>query len=333
MDAEVVDAQFAKRSQNKANYYRRLEEYDKSGQSTLEEGIFNKKGHMKKVKKAYARARESEALLKSISEFTVSGMKYGDLRDLMFNDGILDLFMSNTILHSIQAVTPILQFMLDNRMLNKADSNYGDGIKATPMTSLMDMFFSYAKIDGFDWKQVFNDMPSQQAFAQSFLEYMAFNFLPQWNAVERLMSGFLTVRDKNSRTLLEEGIKKLIYMFKPTAWIKFMMKYLRFPRMTFKLIDYSNANRKQRVQLDIYRSNLGIPSAAEKDSILKTWIGLWGKISGMSDADLQKNIDLLKPLLEKAQYEAKFTGELGYLDQLQKIWTAFGDERKKRLDA
>lgn len=122
-------------------------------------------------------------------------------------------------------------------------------------------------------------------------------------------------------------------MFKPTAWLGFMKKYLRFPNMTLKLIDYSNADGRQKRLLDKYRKDLGIPSAAEKDTILKTWIDLWGKIAGMSDTELQKNIDLLGPLVEKALYEAKFTGDIGYLDQLKKVQAAFGEERRKRLDA
>ena len=53
----------------------------------------------------------------------------------------------------------------------------------------------------------------------------------------------------------------------------------------------------------------------------------------MTDVELQKNIDLLQPLMQKAQYEAKFTGDIRYLDQLKKVWVAFGDERKKRISS
>ena len=38
-------------------------------------------------------------------------------------------------------------------------------------------------------------------------------------------------------------------------------------------------------------------------------------------------------MMQKAQYEAKFTGDIRYLDQLKKVWVAFGDERKKRISS
>ena len=147
------------------DFNKRLIDYDKSGKSQLKDGLYSKKDYRSMVKKRDARIKETKALLEDVSKTTVFGIKYGDLRDLMFNGGILNLFMSSTILHSIQAVTPILEFLLDNGTIAKDKSKYKDGIKATPITSLMSLFFRLSGIKGFNWENAYNDMPSQQAFA------------------------------------------------------------------------------------------------------------------------------------------------------------------------
>ena len=276
---------------------------------------------------------ETMQILKQVKDITSFGIRYGNVRNLMFDGGVLDLFSSGQIHNSVQVAIPIIDFFVKNGIIKKFDQDLGDDIQTTPLASLAWNFFNFVNIRGFDWKQMFSDLPSQQAFAQIFLEYISFKIIPQWNRVEDALGNYITSRDEKSKHVLNDSINRLLILFRPPLLFGFMKKYLRFPNMELRLIDYSNATAEQRKKLDGYRKNLGIPNDKEKDTILKTWFGLWGKMSEMTDVELQKNIDLLQPLMQKAQYEAKFTGDIRYLDQLKKVWVAFGDERKKRISS
>ena len=48
----------------------------------------------------------------------------------------------------------------------------------------------------------------------------------------------------------------------------YMEKYLRFPNMKVRIVNYSNANWSERKMLDKYREEMGIPGVDNKERIL-----------------------------------------------------------------
>ena len=56
---------------------------------------------------------------------------------------------------------------------------------------------------------------------------------------------------------------------------EFMYNHLRFPNMKIRLINYSNANSKDKQKLDKYREEMGILDVKGKDRILKGLYKVW----------------------------------------------------------
>ena len=102
--------------------------------------------------------------------------------------------------------------------------------------------------------------------------------------MERLLSNEITYKTQKTQARLVKGIMLLNNLMSQKSLFKFMYKHLRFPNMTVRLIDYSNAGWGDREKLDKYRKEMGIPDADGKNKILNTWRGLWGKFGSMSDA-------------------------------------------------
>lgn len=119
----------------------------------------------------------------------------------------------------------------------------------------------------------------------------------------------------------------------PKGIFEFMYKQLRFPNMKIKVIDYSNAGWGDRKKLDEYRKQMGILDAKGKDKTLKDWQGIWSKIGGMSDSQLEESINSLRELMKKAEFEARFTGDYTYLKQLKQHWDRLEKEKQARLDS
>ena len=130
--------------------------------------------------------------------------------------------------------------------------------------------------------------------------------------MERLLTNHMTYRTQRTEGRLVKAITALLSLFRAKEIFKFMKNNLRFPNMKVRIIDYSNADRKQRELLDKYRHDAGIPNRSEKNSILAKWIGLWRRIGELSDVELQKSIDTLPSLISKAEFESRFTGDISY---------------------
>ena len=60
--------------------------------------------------------------------------------------------------------------------------------------------------------------------------------------------------------------------------------------------------------------------------------GKWDKIGSMSDENLDKFINTLKGLMQKAEFEARFSGDYTYLKQLKQYWDRLEKEKQARLD-
>lgn len=205
--------------------------------------------------------------------------------------------------------------------------------KATAIHDLMHWFFQMAGIKGYDWKQVVGDEASQAGFAQSFLEYLKYKILPQWNTVEQLLSDEITYKTQETQKKLLKGVILLNSLMSPKGIFNFMYKHLRFPNMKIRLIDYTNAGWGDRAKLDKFRKEMGIPDAKEKDKILKSWQGIWGKIGNMSDEELETSLKKIGQLMQKAEFEARFSGDYTYLKQLKQYYDRLEKEKQARLDA
>lgn len=130
--------------------------------------------------------------------------------------------------------------------------------------------------------------------------------------MEKLLTNHMTYRTQKTEGRLVKAITALLALFRAKEIFKFMKDNLRFPHMKVRIIDYSNADRKQKDLLDKYRHDAGIPNRSEKNSILAKWIGLWRRIGELSDVELQKSIDTLPSLISKAEFESRFTGDISY---------------------
>ena len=107
------------------------------------------------------------------------GIKYGTIRNLMFDGGLFELLNRSTIMNTVGSVVPILDWMVKNGLLAGKKSFFFGVDNA--LGSLMSQFFEFAGIKGYDWKNFETQKKAQAGFAQSFLEYFKFRFLPIWN--------------------------------------------------------------------------------------------------------------------------------------------------------
>lgn len=230
---------------------------------------------------------------------------------------------------TVGAAIPLLDFLVGKGILPKGTKVE----KANRIHDLMSWFFNMASISGYDWKQVMGDEPTQAGFAQVFLEYLKYKVLPQWNIVEKLLSDEITYKTEDTNAKLLKGVVKLNTLMSQKGIFAFMYKHLRFPNMKIKVIDYSNAHFWEKWKLDSYREQMGIPDDKGKDKILKSWQGIWGKIGSMSDVQLESSINDLKKLMQKAEFEARFSGDYTYLKQLKQFWDRLDKEKQARLDA
>jgi hypothetical protein len=310
----------------------RILDYDKATDGVNGELADDKNlGWWERTKRFAKRQLRKAQALATINEWrgtVASGVKYGDVRDFWLDSGALDLFANNSIMGTAGAAIPLIDFLVGRGILPKAPK----ADKANRIHDLMHWFFEKAGIKGYTWKQVMGDEVSQAGFAQVFLEYLRYKVLPQWNNVEKLLSDEITYKTQDTQKKLLKGVVTLNTLMSQKGIFDFMYKHLRFPNMQVKLIDYSNASRSDRDKLDKYREAMGIPDAKGKDSILKMLQGKWDKIGSMSDENLDKFINTLKGLMQKAEFEARFSGDYTYLKQLKQYWDRLEKEKQARLD-
>ena len=233
----------------KVENVKRIFNYDKGG-----EDLEYKEGdswweRRKKDAKRLKRKAQAALTVKEWRGTKASGILYGDVRDFWLDSGALDLFNNSTIMGTTGAAIPLIEFLIKRGILPKAPS----ADKATAIHDLMHWFFQMAGIKGYDWKQVVGDEASQAGFAQSFLEYLKYKVLPQWNTVEQLLSDEITYKTHETQKKLLKGVILLNSLMSPKGIFDFMYKHLRFPNMEIRLIDYSNAKGDDKDKLDQFR--------------------------------------------------------------------------------
>ena len=237
----------------------------------------------KKDAKRVARKVMTAKMLADWRAATAFGINYGDVRDFWIDSGILDLFNNNTVMGTAGAAIPLLEFLRKKGILGKAPK----ADRANVLHDLMWNFFNFAGIKGYTWEQVKGDEAAQAGFAQVFLEYMRYKVLPQWNDVEKLLSDDITYRTGDSHKNMVRGVGLLLKLMSSKSLFDFMYKYLRFPNMEVKLIDYSNANWVERLMLDKYRKQMGILDAEGKETLLKKLQEKWHKVINAPDEQLE----------------------------------------------
>ena len=270
----------------------------------------------KKDAKRLKRKAQAALTIKEWRGTKAFGVLYGDVRDFWLDSGALDLFNNTTIMGTVGAAIPLIDFLIKKDILPKAPA----ADKSNRIHDLMHWFYEKAGISGYDWKQVVGDEASQAGFAQVFLEYLKYKVLPQWNRVEKLLSDEITYKTQRTNARLLKGVVKLNLLMSQKGIFEFMYKQLRFPNMKIKLIDYSNADWWDRRRLDKYRRDMGIPDAKEKDRILKGLQKVWGQIPTMTDTELKRTETLLRNALRKGEFEARFSGDYTYVKQLKQYW-------------
>lgn len=272
------------------------------------------------------RAKEAQEILKNWSNKEFFGVKYGAIRDFWLESGALDLFRGNSIYGTTKVATPLIEFLVKRKILNKAPG------AENALQHLMHWFYKFSGITGFSWSQVMGQDADQAGFAQVFLEYLKYKVLPQWNIVEKLLGDDITYRSDETKQKMQEGVSLLSQLMSQKSIFDFMFKHLRFPNMKVKIVDYTNASESQRKTLDKYRAEMGIPDAKGKNDILKNWQGIWGKIGDMSDEELETAASTLQKLMAKAEFEARYTGNYTYLNQLTQYWDKLAKEQETRFD-
>ncbi len=221
---------------------------------------------VKKVKKVITkamRAAQAAARLNMWRDVGINGMTYGTVRDFMIDKGVIHMFNRGIIQNTVGTAEPLIEFLTDKGILPKAPAEKD----ATPIHDLMGGFYSWAGINGYKWTQV--DWAAKAGFAQSFLEYLSFIVLPQWNICEQLLSDDITYKTDETYKKMHEGITKLHELLTADAIFQFLKDHLRFPNMKIRIIDYANAANKRDIRkLDSYRWKMGIPTPSEKSDIL-----------------------------------------------------------------
>lgn len=195
----------------------------------------------------------------------VGNVSYWDVRKLMLDTGLLSTLQGGTVMGTVGVALPILKAFVDNGWLDRGSTDAHD---TNAMHSLMWGFFKFAGITGYDWNNANTDNQAQAAFAQSFLEYIHLNVTPLWNQVELLLTRDITKPSEETEKGLATTIDRLLGVFNKEALFKFLQQHLRFPNMNVKVIDYGNATPEQAKLLDKYRQQMGIPTPAEKSTLL-----------------------------------------------------------------
>ena len=201
------------------------------------------------------------------------GIDYGDVRDFMIDEGVINMFSSGTIMAPIKKAIPLIDEMIDELGFPKApdvpDHNY--------MHDLMWGFFNHVGFKGYDWNVAKQNDAILAGFAQIFLEYFAHKVMPEWNIAEQklsdaLSSGGIFGGDERENNIMYAELHTLHKLFKPGPIYDFMKEYLRFPLMETNVIDYENASGpRELITLDMYRNQHGFWNRKQKEEVNAAW--------------------------------------------------------------
>ena len=273
--------------------------------------------------------------LKSWRGEEAEGVKYGTVRDLMIDKGIISLFASGQVENPTKWAIPIMDFLL-----KKFDMPWAPKVEnQTSMHDLMWNFFNYADIPGYSWEEAQKNPAIVAGFAQSFLEYFCFEVLPEWNIAEQklsdaLSSGGIFGGDEYENNIMYAELPVLHGLFHANSIFKFMKEHLRFPLIETTVVDYDNASDYGAELLDQYRRDSGYYDRAGKADMAASWrkAVAEGPITPdvVSDAWIEDSIAKLKRVLTNAGEEAKYTGDKTWFYEMFGYYKIVMQEKNKR---
>lgn len=205
---------------------------------------------------AAADKRRLKNELEKWNERKFFGFEFGDIKKMMFNDGVQQMFRVSQFASPITTANTLLQILMDNKIFPK-DYRFIPNDLQSPIFSfakqIFDILGMHQALRGASKEEKFKllstDLTSQAGFAQSLLEYFGLRVIPSWDKVQSLLSYVMAhLTDPSGKTKTKEldaAMRDFLQLFQPDFMLKDISLKLRFPSMKIRVIDYHNAKGKQ----------------------------------------------------------------------------------------
>ena len=173
------------------------------------------------------------------------------------------------------------------------------------------------------------------AVARVFLDYFGYIVMPKWGKVENLFNEFLADPAGTDEKPLLSAISDVFAVLNKQKILDFIFDHLRFPNALIKLIDYSTEGltEEQRKELDKYREKMGIPTPQKKKERIGQLEKIFSGLKSSSPDQLKSVLLSLADELKMADYEASYTHDGSYLEQLKKYYKHFWAAYKSKTRA
>ena len=263
--------------------------------------------------KTFAKNRISQAgslyWIKRFSGISSDGVSYGDVRDMMMDGGILNMFSNKQILAPISKASSLIKLLLERKILHPADHKNNEPV----LHDLMwEFFVNRQKIAGYEWKKMQTDEYAQAGFSQSLLEYFGLLIMPLWNRVEKMLKHVISNNGDGTQSLVK-SIKKLTKLFGLNSIMEFLSKHLRFKNMKTILIDETNAGFSQRRQIEKFKKELGILTQREKYIARQKILKL---MSSSDQKEIEEGLAYIEKIIGPLKLEAKSTGQTAFVKSM-----------------
>ena len=248
--------------------------------------------------------------IKKFSGISSDGLSYGDVRDMMMDGGILNMFSNKQILAPISKASSLIKLLLDRKILHPADHKNNEPV----LHDLMwEFFVNREKIAGYEWKKMQTDEYAQAGFSQSLLEYFGLLIMPLWNRVENMLKHVISNNGDGTQSLVK-SIKKLTKMFGLNSIMEFLSKHLRFKNMKTILIDETNAKQDEhRRQIEKFKKELGILTPRQKQLARQKILKL---MSSSDQKEIEEGLAYIEKIMGPLKLEAKSTGQTAFVKSM-----------------
>lgn len=260
------------------------------------------------------------------NDYKVNGHEYGDIADMMRNDGILELFSHSQITAPIDHANALIQAFMDDDIISESKDKSGN---PPQIHHLMSQFFDRVGIKGYSWENAKDDKLTLAGFSQSFLEYIGTQIIPEWQNVQALLKDNIS-GGKTTEKQVNAGLEKFLQLFDQNKIFDFFDKYIRFGQLNVRVVDYSNATSKERILIDAFKRKLGIPDDKQKKQNLK----FLNSQKQNTLKDIDKLLGISEKMRERAAFESKAIGEVTpYLTSINDFYVKLLDKRNKLAGA
>ena len=283
----------------------------------------DRKGALDYLKESKLRGKKAGLWLTKLRDnwamFAKRDERYASVRTLMMDWGIAHLF-DKPIMSPPSQAAHIVEGMTKHGMWDVWPLGKKAGTIGYMLPLLGEVLTKrYGAAQGvFD--RACEDPTVVQTFARSFLEYFGYIVLPQWKLVDRMIMDY--TGNGGDETKIQEQIGKLADLFLQKTIVDWVMDHIRFRNMKVNVIDYANAEgEEQRKMLDGYRRKRGILTPLERAQFVNTCEQTVKNLGKMSPSQLKGTLVSLEGAVKKAAYEAKYTGDHGFEEDLRKYYT------------